>query len=263
MKVRGRGIQTINTSTYEHVIDIRTYKHTRYRGFKRHSVNTQRRCSHQKTMDPPPSKRRKLSLPYKEVFGDVTEEYNSNTAVIVQINNCVSRKVHIHSLCWYISQKYPYGNPYICRKHGPYPNLASMELRPPLGSVKLQFPPKHSTGPIIACCFSQYRMGNTSSSYYQGCKSLDEEYKRKSTYHDTYEHRLEYFRRSLNCLVNKLKNILEIKIIAFPKYIGCGMAGGSWIDYKGIIINFAYHIKSVRPDINVHIVEKKKNKDIN
>ena len=45
--------------------------------------------------------------------------------VIVQIINCISRKVHATSLCWHISAKFPYGEPYTQRNSRPYGNLAS------------------------------------------------------------------------------------------------------------------------------------------
>ena len=194
--------------------------------------------------------------PYYEKNGDITQEYNSNSALIVQINNCVSRKVHKYSLCWYISQEFPYGDPYIHRKSGPYPNLASIELRPALGSVKIVPPPKGSTGPVIACCFSQYRMGNTSSSYYLNCKKVDEDYRRKSCTEDSYQHRLHYFNNCLDILLHRLKHMSEIKIIAFPKFIGCGMGGGKWVDYKEIITQFCFSLRHVRPDVSVHIILK-------
>ena len=197
-------------------------------------------------------------LPYLEKIGDITEEYNYNSTVIVQINNCVSRKLHPHSFCWNLSQVFPYANPYIHRRSGPYPNLADIFLRPPPGSLKLSLPPVGYNGPLIACCFAQYRMGHSESTYYINSRKTDEDYRLKALTMDTPLHRINYFDQCLNKLSEKLKYMYNINTVVFPKYIGCGMAGGNWYDYEEIIMRFCYRLRSVRPDISIHIVEKKK-----
>ena len=165
-------------------------------------------------------------LPYIEKCGDITESYNFNSVTIVQINNCISRKLHPHSFTWNLSCTFPYANPYSSRRSEPYPNLADIYLLPQPGTVKLALSPPACNGPTIACCFSQYRMGNVDSAYYINCKKVDEEYRIMSFTKDTYPHRLDYFNKSLNVLCDKLKYMFHINIIVFPKYIGCGLAGG-------------------------------------
>ena len=208
----------------------------------------------------PSSKCQKLQhLPYQEKLGDITEDFHQNNVIIVQINNCISRKVHPHSLCWYISTKYPYGEPYTQRKSGPYPNLANPYHRPKLGSVQLRYPPKNTTGPVIACCFSQYRMGDVTTKYYLNGKNADSDYIKKSTEEDTYIHRVNYFKECLSKLRDIIKSMNEIEIICFPKYIGCGMAGGKWCDYLKEITQFCSDVKYVRPDIKIYLINKDNN----
>ena len=40
-------------------------------------------------------------------------------------------------------------------------------------------------------------------------------------------------------LKTQLDDLDDINKIAFPKYIGCGMAGGNWSNYYKMIIEFA------------------------
>ena len=49
----------------------------------------------------------------------------------------------------------------------------------------------------------------------------------------------------------------KIKIISFPKYIGCGMAGGKWCDYLKQITKFCNNVKIVRPDIKIYIINNR------
>ena len=200
------------------------------------------------------------SLPYIEEIGDVTN-YNKSSDLIIQINNCVSRKLHINSLAWNLAQKFPYSNPYKDRNFGPYPNLADISLRPSPGSIYIsQPPPPEKQGPTIVCCFAQYRMGDTKSKYYINHSKTDNEYLEMSMSYDTDKHRLDYFDKCLMTLENKINNNNNNNVnrIIFPKFIGCGMAGGSWYQYKAKILEFCYRIKSKKPDITIIIVEKKK-----
>ena len=198
-----------------------------------------------------------ITKPYNQTLGDIVSEYNFPSALIVQINNCTARKSRQNSFTWNISKKYPYGDPYKERTSGRYPNLASVHLRPKLGCIQLRYPPKgEEEKPTIACLFSQYKMGTPSSRYYLDGRKTDREYIQTSRSLDTYFHRKEFFKICLFLLVEKLEHLQDIKIVVFPKKIGCGYAGGNWVDYESIICHFCYKLKSVRPDISVHIMEK-------
>ena len=74
---------------------------------------------------------------------------------------------------------------------------------------------------------------------------------------DTYPHRLYYFDKCLSLLCEKLIYMSHIQTVVFPKFIGCGMACGSWYDYEEIISRFCLKLKDVRPDMTVIIVQKK------
>ena len=208
-----------------------------------------------------PSKRPKTSVPYEEVDGNILKKYNEDdSAIIVQINNCVARRAHYRSFTWHLAQVYPYANPYADRKHGLYPNLAAKEQRSELGSIQLRKPPPTLSipSPTFACCFSQYRMGNTESQYYNAATYIDEEYLINSMEKDSYTQRLVYFARCLHTLCNALKNenMKQYKKIVFPKYIGSGLAGGKWEHYEEMINKFSIKVKQVRPDLAVHVVKK-------
>ena len=191
---------------------------------------------------------------YTERNGDILEDYNDNSNILVQINNCVARKNQPGSFSWDLKQRYPYGNPYNDRKHGPYANLASVVFQPPPGTVKLILPPPGVTGPSIACCFAQYRSGDTKTFYYYGHKKTDKDYRRMSVTKDSYKHRLRYFNSCLEILTEKLINKSDIKKVIFPKFIGCGMARAIWFDYEEIISRFCHNLKIVRPDIVLSLI---------
>lgn len=63
---------------------------------------------------------------------------------------------------------------------------------------------------------------------------------------DGYKAREHYFK---SCL-QKITKIENLKSIAFPVNIGCGLAGGNWIQYKSFIEHFA----EAREDIKVFLV---------
>ena len=196
-------------------------------------------------------------LPYTEQVGDIVEHYNFSSCLIVQLNNCVSRKLHPHSFSWNLGMQYTYSNLYQHRITGPYPNLASEECRPLPGSVQIFHSPFERKGPSFACLYGQYKMGKENSTYYLNSSKVDAHYVYMSLYKDTYGHRLQYFNLSLNKLAKKLLSLQFIDSVIFPKYIGCGMAGGKWTDYEEIISRFCLLLKKYRPDVNVYIMEKK------
>ena len=56
-----------------------------------------------------------------------------------------------------------------------------------------------------------------------------------------------------NCLKEIIKIFPQGCNIAFPAYIGCGLAGGNWKNYNQMLINFSQENKN----FNILIVEKK------
>jgi O-acetyl-ADP-ribose deacetylase (regulator of RNase III) len=67
---------------------------------------------------------------------------------------------------------------------------------------------------------------------------------------DTAEGRLLMFGTTLEQLLESSYPILSS--FAFPKGIGCGLAGGNWSQYRSTI----YQVASRLPFVEVHIVEK-------
>ena len=199
---------------------------------------------------------RNTPLPYIEALGDITRDFKSTSDMIVQINNCVSRRLHKHSFSWNLARVLPNANPYSRRRSGPYHNLAAPEHRARPGTINIANSPLNKPGPCVAFCFAQYRMGNCSSTYYLYAPRSDKEYRHMSLYKDTYAHRLDYFDQCLTELSKKLIYMPHIKNIVLPKFIGCGMGGGEWCDYEEVISRFCISLYHVRPNINVFVIEK-------
>jgi len=65
---------------------------------------------------------------------------------------------------------------------------------------------------------------------------------------DSQEMREGYFKRSLGLIGDK---IMGLESIAFPWQIGCGLAGGEWKVYEGMIKEFA----ESHPDVKVVIYQ--------
>lgn len=70
---------------------------------------------------------------------------------------------------------------------------------------------------------------------------------------DTSANRMLMFKTCLE----EIEKIHDLKSIAFPYRIGCGLAGGDWLSYKNMILNFA---KS-NPTIEVYICKPLKIQD--
>ena len=174
----------------------------------------------------------------KHVKGNMVELFDKPTDILVHIVNCVALKSRPYSLCDSIVSKHKYANPY-SKRRPLKKNLAHRDSRPQVGTVNFCFP-KNKDGPIVANCFSQFRMGDYNSRYYMNCPhEIDEDYVNMSQNHDSYKHRLKYFKF---CLMDEMIPFIrqnnEIKRIIFPMNIGCGVAKGKWRDYKNIIYKF-------------------------
>ena len=197
-----------------------------------------------------------LPVPYNEVSLDLIKTFNFPSALICQLNNCTSRKLHPYSFSWNMAIEYNYANPYQQRYIGPFPNLAAEEFRPKLGSIEILQPPTGRHGPSFACLYAQYKMGSWDSKYYLNSPKVDSIYKSTALYKDTYQDRLQYFQECLNELLLTLYSNTGYDTVVFPKNIGCGMAYGDWADYKKMLYNFSQELKLHRPKIQIFIVSK-------
>lgn len=74
----------------------------------------------------------------------------------------------------------------------------------------------------IICMFAQWAPGKpfTFSRYYP------------FTYHDSHDTRLRWFKECLDKI-----DALNLEAVAIPYNIGCGLAGGKWLDYEQYIKN--------------------------
>ena len=202
------------------------------------------------------SSKSRITKYYFELIGDIVKDYTHSSNLIIQQNNCVSRNLHPYSFSWNIARKFKYANPYSQRLSGPYKNLCDIIYRPKLGTVQIIVPPMGQHGPSFACFYSQYRMGKPNTKYYITSPKTDSNYIFLSTYKDTYSHRLEYFKICLNNLLNILLTLPNITSVIFPKYIGCGLAGGNWELYEKCISNFSEQLNQYCPNIDVYVIEK-------
>jgi O-acetyl-ADP-ribose deacetylase (regulator of RNase III) len=133
-----------------------------------------------------------------------TEQY------IAQQCNCVSVKTH--GLSREIARKFPYADLYARRKGG-------KNIDKP-GTITVCGDESKNERYVI-CMFSQYGISKPGS---YGQKDVC----------DSFQQRLKWFKKCLE-LISELRP----QSIAFPYKIGCGLAGGSWTQYKKCIDDFA------------------------
>ena len=150
-----------------------------------------------------------------EIKGDITKV---KCDYICQQNNCIAVKPHGLSLT--IAREMGVC-PYSRRTADGKKNLAIEEDRPPLGRILTEKSPFKDVH--VICMFAQYSYGTPQSQY---SYSRDE----------TYKTREEAFKK---CLYRINKRVKKDAKIAFPKYIGCGLASGDWNNYLSMIEEFA------------------------
>jgi O-acetyl-ADP-ribose deacetylase (regulator of RNase III) len=137
--------------------------------------------------------------------------------MIVQQSNCITTVGK--GLYPEIAAVYPYSDVYSERttifstKHRATP-LATDDTRDIPGTCKLSHPSTDSDGPIVAHLFGQYAVGRSKEK-----KAL----------------RVNYFKDALDDLTIKLTALDNVKTIAFPYKIGCGMGGGCWKVYCNML----------------------------
>lgn len=154
-----------------------------------------------------------------------------------QIN---SLAVKAHGLSAAIAKKFPWADRYSQREAMKDRNLAIPYWRDRPGSIVILRPPDDD-GPVVACLVGQYDMG------------LPGRYKRlPDSEKDTKVQREIWFKECLGELTWYV-GWANIKSVAFPDRIGCGLAGGNWTVYSKMIEDFAQNV----PDTVVQIVQLK------
>jgi uracil-DNA glycosylase len=126
----------------------------------------------------------------------------SDVQIIAQQNNCTGRNAK--GLAQALIEKFPEADFYSDRESPSKP-----------GTIELK---KVGKGKWVCAMYAQRNPGNSNESK-----------------NDSSDQRLEWFKECLK-RVGKIKNI---KSVAFPYNIGCGLAGGDWGKYHPLLITFA------------------------
>lgn len=137
---------------------------------------------------------------------------------IVQQCNCCTRSSR--GLAKSIADKYPYSDIYARRNQNDIP-----------GGVLVAEGP----GPVIFNFMAQYEPGKPKTSM------------------DSYEIREKWFESCLLLMESVGISKYQIRILAFPYGIGCGLAGGNWERYKNMIDEFAKRVQLY--GVTVYIVD--------
>jgi uracil-DNA glycosylase len=157
----------------------------------------------------------RMDVPSNVVHLYESDLLESDAQVIAQQCNCTSKKAK--GLAETIAKKYPYADFYSSRKEDSVP-----------GTIKV-VGNKSKSQRFVAAMFAQLNPGKPKKG-------------------DTASQREKWFEECLN----KISKIKSLKSIAFPSGIGCGLAGGNWDTYYGLICDWARsHL-----DIAVHIISQ-------
>lgn len=155
------------------------------------------------------------------IDGDLT---TCDADCIVQQCNCLS--IIPHGLAMTIKQKLgvdPYG-----KRRRLSNNCAIEEDRGEIGTTTI-FRRKNGSPRYVACLFAQFAPGKPGFFFNhitRHCK-------------DSEENRRQWFIKCLADLSKQLQDLPDIKSIAFPYLIGCGLAGGNWEKYNEMIVKWA------------------------
>lgn len=154
------------------------------------------------------------------IDGDLT---TCSADCIVQQCNCLS--IIPYGLAMDIKQKLnidPYG-----RRRRETKNCAVKEDRDQVGTTTI-FRRKSGIPRYVACLFAQFAPGKP------------EIYFREITAgSDTEANRRRWFVKCLFDLSEQLQDLPDVKSVAFPYLIGCGLAGGDWKSYNDMILKWA------------------------
>lgn len=181
----------------------------------------------------------------EQVKGDLLD-FDSPTDLIVQQCNCITLRAK--GLCEDLG--YEMGvMPYQTRTG--VGNIADESSSSVPGTASLHWAKLPYEG-RVACLYAQYTPGSLRRKY-----ECYERVKRERGILETERQREQWFEASLNDLAAQLhrdhSHVTSTKKmrIAFPKNIGCGLAGGKWAHYKAMIEAWA----AQNPQFKVVIVE--------
>lgn len=156
-----------------------------------------------------------------EVKGDITNFPKAQ--IIAHQCNCVSTGA-AGGVARSIFDKFPYADTYSKRK--------GKEDRSKPGTISI-----HGNGKDKRLVMNLY------AQYYPGGSKYE---------NDTPELREKWMKECFAKIYNIRK---KIKSIAFPRLMGCAIAGGNWENYYSFICKLQFHM----PDTDIYIVEFNKN----
>ena len=162
--------------------------------------------------------------------GVLDDDILSRVDAIAQQSNCVS--CDAHGLANAIAKKLPYGNSYASRQRMPSNSkVAVPEDRAVPGTIDVRRPPtsvfSHKRSrPVVVNMFAQWEIG-APGRYSRASPAVPS---------DSYATRQQWFKKCLEHISEAEYNITSI---AFPQYIGCGLAGGDWAKYRAMICDWA------------------------
>jgi uracil-DNA glycosylase len=162
--------------------------------------------------------------------------------VIAQQCYCDASHKGAKGLALSIKEKYPYADFYSNREKSSTP-----------GTIKVA---GTKTTKFIVALFAQLNPGlpkDDGSPYSRSSTNDDSHFVRPST-NDCAAQREKWFKMCLD-RVSKIKNL---RSIAFPYNIGCGLAGGDWNKYEDMLEQFAFS----NPQVSVYIVSNISRREI-
>lgn len=160
--------------------------------------------------------------------------------IIVQQCNCIT--TNSYGLSDYISKKLDINIYGMRRSMNNRKTLAIFEDRCIPGSCWIVPNSQTSRPRYVACLLAQFSPGQPQKFY--------QDVVREHGLQDDANQRLEWFRQSLDNLKIQMKP-LDIKTIAFPKFIGCGLAGGDFKTYQKVLEEF---VATLDDNIKVYII---------
>jgi hypothetical protein len=155
----------------------------------------------------------------------------SRVDAIVQQSNCVG--CDGRGLAAAIAEKLPYGDTY--KDRTPMPparKFAIPEDRATPGSITV----RRGNGPAVVSMFAQFEMG--AAMKYRRVRP-------EPAGGDTKANRLRWFKEGLAKLAAE-----PFQRVAFPKDIGCALAGGNWSEYEAAITEYG----ATNPEVEIIIV---------
>jgi hypothetical protein len=147
---------------------------------------------------------------------------NAKTRYIAQQCNCVTTKSH--GLSAVIAKAFPWADAYVFRKPiKPGRNCSAIFSKP--GTIEEFHHPTDDTHFSVICMYAQWGPGLplAYSKYYPAEGHIDNA-----------KSRLQWFKTCVAELDSKIDAQHQVGV---PYMIGCGLAGGSWSEYRSILDN--------------------------